>query len=81
MPGESVVLVSPLATEGGVGSPAATLFLQRARSACHDFELQDPETARAVTEICGTVDGLPLGIELAAARMSAMSALEDLVQR
>ena len=30
----------------------------------------------AVTEICETLDGLPLGIELAAARMAAMSAVE-----
>ena len=34
------------------------------------------QTADAVTEICETVDGLPLGIELAAARMAAMSAVE-----
>ena len=33
-------------------------------------------TAAAVTEICQTLDGLPLGIELAAARMAAMSAIE-----
>ena len=39
-----------------------------------DFGLQDPETAAAVIEICETLDGLPLGIELAAARMAAMSA-------
>ena len=30
----------------------------------------------AVIEICETLDGLPLGIELAAARMAAMSAVE-----
>ena len=76
MPGESVTIVSPLATEGGVTSDAVTLFVERARSARHDFELQDPQTAAAVTEICETVDGLPLGIELAAARMAAMSAIE-----
>jgi predicted ATPase/DNA-binding NarL/FixJ family response regulator len=76
VPGESVAPVSPLATEGGVTSDAVTLFVQRARSARHDFELQDPQTAAAVTEICETVDGLPLGIELAAARMAAMSAIE-----
>ena len=68
--------MSPLATEGGVTSDAVTLFVERARSARHDFELQDPQTAAAVTEICETVDGLPLGIELAAARMAAMSAIE-----
>lgn len=75
-PGESVTSVSPLATEGGVSSDAVALFLERARSARHDFEIQDPRTAAAVTEICETVDGLPLGIELAATRMAAMSAIE-----
>src|SRR4029077_5732004 len=35
-----------------------------------------PLTAAAVTEICQTLDGLPLAIELAAARMAAMSAIE-----
>jgi predicted ATPase/DNA-binding CsgD family transcriptional regulator len=76
VPGESVTTVPPLATEGGVTSDAVTLFLERARSVRHDFELQDPQTAAAVTEICKSVDGLPLGIELAAARMAAMSAIE-----
>jgi predicted ATPase/DNA-binding CsgD family transcriptional regulator len=76
VPGESVATVSPLATEGGVTSDAVTLFVLRARSARHDFELQEPQTVAAVTEICEAVDGLPLGIELAAARMAAMSATE-----
>jgi predicted ATPase/class 3 adenylate cyclase/DNA-binding CsgD family transcriptional regulator len=73
---ESVICVSPLATDRGVTSDAVTLFVERARSARHDFELQDPQTAAAVTEICEAVDGLPLGIELASARMAAMSATE-----
>jgi predicted ATPase/DNA-binding CsgD family transcriptional regulator len=74
--GESAVTVPPLTTEGGTGSDAVTLFVERARSVRHTFELSDPLTAQAVTEICETVDGLPLGIELAAARMAAMSAIE-----
>ena len=74
--GESIAIVPPLATEGGVKSDAVTLFVERARSARPDFELQGPATAAAVSEICQTVDGLPLGIELAAARMAAMSATE-----
>ncbi|MDT4985077.1 MAG: hypothetical protein QOF95_2567, partial [Pseudonocardiales bacterium] len=76
VPGESVTSVSPLATGGGVTSDAVALFIERARSARHDFDVQDPQIAAAVTEICETVDGLPLGIELAAARMAAMSAIE-----
>jgi predicted ATPase/DNA-binding SARP family transcriptional activator len=54
---------------------ATTLFVQRARATRPDF---DPgrEHAGAVAEICLRVDGLPLGIELAAARTRAMSAAE-----
>ncbi len=73
---ETVFAVVPLALEGNVTSDAVTLFVDRARSVRPDFGLREPETARAVTEICETVDGLPLGIELAAARMAAMSAVE-----
>ena len=74
--GETLLSVSPLALEGGVTSDAVTLFVERARAARADFGLQDSETAAAVIEICETLDGLPLGIELAAARMAAMSAVE-----
>jgi predicted ATPase/class 3 adenylate cyclase/DNA-binding CsgD family transcriptional regulator len=74
--GETVCTVAPLAVEGGVTSDSVTLFVERARAIRPDFGLQDHETVTAVTEICETVDGLPLGIELAAARMAAMSAVE-----
>ena len=75
-PAEAIVTVSPLTLDGGVTSDAVTLFVDRARAVRPNFEVQDPDTAAAVTEICETVDGLPLGIELAAARMAAMSAVE-----
>src|SRR5205807_4900642 len=73
---EAVLGVSPLAVAGGTESDAVTLFADRARAVRRDFGLGDPDTAAAVTEICATLDGLPLGIELAAARMAAMSAIE-----
>ncbi|MGH2909314.1 MAG: LuxR C-terminal-related transcriptional regulator, partial [Solirubrobacteraceae bacterium] len=73
---ELVLAVVPLAVAGGISSDAATLFVDRARAVRHDFGLGDPDTASAVTQICSTLDGLPLGIELAAARMAAMSAIE-----
>ena len=52
------------------------MFVDRARAVRPDFGLREPETATAVTEICEALDGLPLGIELAASRMAAMSAVE-----
>jgi predicted ATPase/class 3 adenylate cyclase/DNA-binding CsgD family transcriptional regulator len=74
--GEVLVTVEPLAVDGGETSDAVVLFLDRARAVRPGFALEAPETAAAVTEICTTLDGLPLGIELAAARMAAMSAVE-----
>ncbi|MDX6216731.1 MAG: hypothetical protein QOG99_2315, partial [Frankiales bacterium] len=74
--GETVLTVAPLALKGGVTSDAVTLFVDRARAVRPNFGLSEPTTGTAVTEICETLDGLPLGIELAAARMAAMSAVE-----
>jgi predicted ATPase/DNA-binding CsgD family transcriptional regulator len=73
---EVVVNVAPLAVDGGVTSDAVTLFVDRARAVRPNFALSTPESAAAVIEICERLDGLPLGIELAAARMAAMSAVE-----
>ena len=57
-------------------SDAVTLFVERARAVRPGFGIFDEQTADAVIRICATLDGLPLGIELAAARMAAMSAVE-----
>ena len=68
--------MSPLALDGGATSAAARLFVERAATVRPGFGIYDEPTAAAVIEICATLDGLPLGIELAAARMAAMSAAE-----
>ncbi|OBI63235.1 transcriptional regulator [Mycobacterium sp. E796] len=56
---------------------AIELFVDRARLARPDFDIAVDDTA-AVSEICERLDGLPLGIELAAARVRMMSLTEIL---
>ncbi|MGH9070644.1 MAG: ATP-binding protein, partial [Acidimicrobiales bacterium] len=54
------------------GSDAVTLFCQRAEAAHADWTLT-PECAPVVHEICRRLDGIPLAIELAAARVGSLS--------
>src|SRR5919202_547993 len=76
--GEHVYLVPPLPVPAGIAAggaveklthyAAVALFIQRAQAAKPDFQLT-PEAVPAVAEICVALAGLPLAIELAAARV------------
>ena len=72
--GERVYVLEPLvvAASGTAISPAVELFLERARAIRPDIEPSGEELA-AIAEICRRLDGLPLAIELASARLRILS--------
>jgi len=84
VPGERTVTVRSLALPA-IGSEhdlprlesceSVRLFVERARRAVTKFSL-DAKTAPAVAEICRRLDGIPLAIELAAARVKVLSVEE-----
>ncbi len=83
VPGERVFRTGSLAVPATDDAPdaiaraeAVMLFADRAVAALGSFEL-DSDTAPVVVHICGRLDGLPLAIELAAARTTSLS-LNDL---
>jgi predicted ATPase len=72
--GERVFELASLAAPavGAAITPAVELFLERARAIRSDFRPPDAELA-AIAEICRRLDGLPLAIELASARVRILS--------
>jgi predicted ATPase/DNA-binding CsgD family transcriptional regulator len=80
--GEAVVAVGPLALPGAedpIGNPAVELFIDRARQLFPGLDT-GPANLRRIATICRELDGLPLAIEFAAARVLTMS-LADLQLR
>ncbi len=80
--GEHLAQVPPLglppadaSAEEALAHPAVRLFADRAAAAAPDFAV-DATTVAAVVEICRRLDGLPLAIELAAARLRSLSAAQ-----
>ena len=79
-PGELVFPVQPLclppsderSADAVASAEAVMLFVERARAAEPSFALTD-DNAPAVAEICIRLDGIPLAIELAAARVSVLT--------
>ncbi|MFJ1967122.1 BTAD domain-containing putative transcriptional regulator [Streptomyces sp. NPDC087903] len=77
--GESLCHLGPLAMPTGspepaeaAQSPAVRLFVDRAAGVRPDFTLDD-SVLDAVVEICRRLDGMPLALELAAAKLRSMS--------
>jgi predicted ATPase/DNA-binding CsgD family transcriptional regulator len=86
--GEAVWTVPPLSVpdvkrvssiDGVMSTEAGWLFLDRARSRLPGFGLKR-ENVGAVGNICWTLEGMPLAIELAAARMGTL-AVEQVAER
>lgn len=78
-PGEQVYRLAPLtapprdieAAESVSSYAAVQLFVERLASVMRDFRITDGN-ASVISEICRRLDGIPLALELAAARVSAL---------
>ena len=77
IPGERVWALRslPVSTAHPETSDAVRLFAERARAVARTFVL-DASTTPAVVELCRRLDGIPLAIELAAARVTTMSPVD-----
>jgi predicted ATPase/class 3 adenylate cyclase len=70
---------STFSADQAIGYGAIAVFADRAKSADTRFVLQD-DNAAAIADICRRLDGIPLAIELAAARVKVLS-IPGLAQR
>ncbi len=64
--------ISQISLDELLNYEAIKLFVERARNAKSNFALRE-ENARSIAEICARLEGLPLAIELAAARVKILS--------
>jgi predicted ATPase/DNA-binding SARP family transcriptional activator len=84
--GEREFAVLPLATPGSGGTPeqlgmygSVQLFIDRAQAVRPDFQVTN-HNAAAVAALCDRLEGIPLAIELAAARAQVMTPAQMLTQ-
>ncbi|MCW3055053.1 MAG: putative ATPase, partial [Chthonomonadales bacterium] len=84
--GEHEFLLSPLPTSGGAQDPetllhiaSIALFVDRAQMVRPNFQVT-PQNATTLAELCDQLEGIPLAIELAAARMQLLSVAHILEQ-
>jgi predicted ATPase len=87
--GEAIILVDPLpvpdpgvslSTGGLADYESVRFFIERTRLVLPDFSLT-ADNAPAVAEVCRRLDGLPLAIELAAARVKMLTVAEIAARR
>ena len=76
VPDEQLWPVPSLDVRTGTDSAAALLFVERAEAVAPNMSLSGQDESAALVEICRRLDGIPLGIELAASRMVSMTATE-----
>jgi predicted ATPase/DNA-binding SARP family transcriptional activator/Tfp pilus assembly protein PilF len=87
IPGETVYLVPTLTTPDPSNSTLGTLsqyeavqlFVERAQSAVRDFSVTQ-DNASAIAQVCHHLDGIPLALELAAARVKLLR-VEEIATR
>lgn len=84
--GEQVFAVAPLSTPEGAGTPerlsaceSVRLFVDRAQSVKPDFTIT-PGNAAVIAGICDRLEGMPLALELAAARVQVVAPAQILAQ-
>ena len=79
--GERVARLEPLATTTSGSEPPAAVALFLDRAASHGVSWAEPDNVLdTIAEICERLDGIPLAIELAAARTRAISPAELLAR-
>lgn len=84
LPAEREIPLAPLAIPGQqsdleslIRVPSVQLFIDRAQAARPDFQLT-PGNSQAVAELCARLEGMPLAIELAAARSQTLTVVQML---
>ncbi|MEV5532646.1 ATP-binding protein [Streptomyces prunicolor] len=77
---EHRIEVAPLSTDEDGGSDAVRLFRERCATAAPALSLDAPGSAEAVSAICRRLEGIPLAVELACARLRE-SSLTEIAER